>query len=105
MLRLLQSEGRVAHEYVKGGHTEVAERVGFPVILSTTTEDELIEDDSTRFLAVRVSEKPEHIRAVLKRTLQRSKPQRTDMEVWRQAIRLLGERAQEPFEFPSWLHY
>lgn len=105
MLRLLQSEGRVAHEYVSGQHTEVAERVGYPVILTTTTVDDLVEDDATRFLNIRVSEKPEHIRAVLRRTLERKEPQEPDLKVWQQAIRLLGERAKEPVEFPTWLDY
>jgi energy-coupling factor transporter ATP-binding protein EcfA2 len=105
MLRLLQSEGHFAHEYVKGEHTEVADRAGFPVIVTTTTKEDLVEDDSTRFLAVRVSEKPEHIRAVLKRSLVRRESQEPDVEVWQQAIRLLGDRAQGPFDFPRWLHY
>ena len=37
LLRILQSEGELSHEFTTGGRTKVAQRVGSPVVLTTTT--------------------------------------------------------------------
>ncbi|MGA2647833.1 MAG: hypothetical protein ABSF15_24300 [Candidatus Sulfotelmatobacter sp.] len=111
MLRILQSEGELAHEYTVGGKTKVARRSGSPVVLTTTADEVISEDDATRCLTIRVSEAPDKILAVLKASLNSSKndvePEDAEpgLEVWQQAIRLIGERANNPFEFPSWLEF
>jgi len=94
-----------------GGKTRVARRSGSPVVLITTTDEVISEEDSTRCLSIRVSEAPDKILAVLKAAISSSKndvePENAEpgLEVWQQAIRLIGERATNPFEFPSWLGY
>jgi energy-coupling factor transporter ATP-binding protein EcfA2 len=105
MIRHVQTEGEVSHEYASGDSTKVAQRVGSPVVLTTTTEHRIFEDDATRFLTVRVSESPKHILAVLKAPLRHRQPQQPRVGVWRQAIRLLGERAPKRFQPPDWLNY
>jgi hypothetical protein len=65
--RLLQSEGALNHEVtVAGGATRVASRVGAPVFLSTTTDEQVYADDETRFLSLRADESPELTREILK---------------------------------------
>ena len=108
MLRILQSEGELAHEYSVGGKTRVARRSGSPVVLTTTTEERVFEDDATRCLSIRVSETPTKILAVLKAALvsrKNANDEEPEVEVWQHAIRLIGERAKKPVEFPSWLEY
>lgn len=106
MLRILQSEGEVAHEYSVGGRTRVARRTGSPVVLTTTTEDSIFEDDATRCLSIRVSESPKKILAVLKSALNSNETNdEPKVEVWQDAVRLIGERAKKRPEFPGWLEY
>jgi energy-coupling factor transporter ATP-binding protein EcfA2 len=105
MIRLLQSEGEVAHEHSSGAGTKVSRRFGFPVVLTTSTCDKIFEDDATRFLTVRVTESPKHILAVLKAPLSRRVAHEPGVEVWQQAIRLLGERVTKLFDYPDWLGY
>jgi energy-coupling factor transporter ATP-binding protein EcfA2 len=105
LIRHVQTEGEVSHEYSAGDDTKVAQRIGSPVVLSTTTEGKIFEDDATRFLTVRVTESPKHILAVLKAPLRHRESQEPCVEVWRQAIRLLGERVPKRFPLPDWLGY
>jgi energy-coupling factor transporter ATP-binding protein EcfA2 len=106
MLRILQSEGELAHEYTVGGKTKVVQRLGSPVVVTTTTDETLFEDDSTRFLAIRVSEAPHKILAVLKNAIARSSQiEKPPVEVWQEAFRLLQKRAEKDFKFPGWLDF
>jgi energy-coupling factor transporter ATP-binding protein EcfA2 len=106
MLRILQSEGEVAHEYAVGGKTRVARRSGSPVVLTTTTEEKLFEDDATRCLTIRVSEAPNKILAVLKSALgQASKHDEPESQVWQHAIRKIRERAKRSIKLPNWLEF
>jgi hypothetical protein len=54
LLRLLQSESRISHASttIRGRQrgTRTVERIGMPVVLTTTTDDKVFTDDETRFL-------------------------------------------------------
>jgi hypothetical protein len=97
LLRILQSEGMLSHEYTVGGKTQVVKRLGSPVVVTTTTDETIFEDDSTRFLALRVSESPSKILA--------ERVEQPANEVWQEAFRLLRARASRPFSFPEWLDF
>jgi hypothetical protein len=66
--RLLQSEGALHHEAttVSGSNrgTQVTERAGAPVFISTTTDERVYEDDETRFLSIRADESEDLTRLV-----------------------------------------
>ena len=68
-IRLTQSGEDIKHEYTTiRGHrrkTEVAERVGTPVVLTTTTDERIFPDDASRFLALRVDDSPKQNLAIL----------------------------------------
>ena len=68
--RLLQSEGAIHHEATTGsGHsrgTKVTTRIGAPVILCTTTDERVYDDDETRFLSIRADESAEQSRQVFR---------------------------------------
>ena len=63
LLRLVQSEGVLTYERtsVSGPETItlVTQRVGCPVVLTTTTDERLFEDDETRFFSIWIDESPE----------------------------------------------
>ena len=105
-LRILQSEGEIAHEYTAGGKTEVTQRLGSPVVLTTTTEENIFEDDATRFLTIQIDETSEQNLAVFKAEISpRKRSEEPKLEVWRQAIRLLRDSYDGDFPFPSWFEY
>ena len=60
LLRLLQTEGGIRHEAttIRGSHrsTTTVQRIGTPVVLTTTTDDEVYADDESRFQSVWVDE-------------------------------------------------
>jgi predicted transcriptional regulator len=106
LLRILQSEGEIAHEYTAGGKTEVTQRLGSPVVLTTTTEENIFEDDATRFLTIQINETSEQNLAVFKAEISpRKRSEEPKLEVWRQAIRLLKDSYDGDFPFPSWFEY
>lgn len=106
LLRILQSEGELAHEYTTGSKTDVTRRIGSPVVLTSTTEDNIFEDDATRFLTIRIDETSAQSLAVLKAELAGEKEAvEPPVEVWQQAIRLLTDRNTKPFSFPSWFEF
>ena len=105
-LRILQSEGEIAHEYTAGGKTEVTRRSGSPVVLTTTTEESIFEDDSTRFLAIQIDETADQNLAVFKAEISgRKRSEEPKLAVWRKAIRLIKDSYEADFPFPSWLGY
>jgi hypothetical protein len=110
LLRLLQSEGRIAHEFttVHGARrgTKTAERVGMPVVLSTTTEEKVFPDDEARFLSLWVDDSPRQNLAILKA---RAKGPRVadsrDLPVWQTAMSLLKCKKGDFEHPPDWLQY
>jgi hypothetical protein len=104
LLRLLQSEGRIKHEYtvVSGRHRETAtaERIGRPVVLTTTTERKVFADDETRYLTIWSDESPEQTREILRAKIRpRPKMNTQRLTVWRAATSLLTARPGD-FEQP-----
>jgi hypothetical protein len=99
-LRISQSEGEIAHEFTVGRKTDVVRRMGTPVVMTTTTQDTVFEDDMTRFLAVSIDDSMEQNLAVLKSELNpKAEP---DLKIWQQAIQLLWDNYKQPFVFPAW---
>lgn len=106
LLRLLQSEGAIAHEYTSGGKTSVTLRLGTPVVMTTTTDETIFEDDATRFLAIGVDETAKQNLAVYKADLGGKKEsEEPPLKVWQQAVRLVMANYTQPFIFPAWFNY
>ena len=110
LLRLIQSDGRINHEFttMKGADrgTQVAERVGLPVVLTTTTDPKIYPDDETRFLSVWADETPEQNLAIV---LARASGQRAtnyqDIPAWRVATSRLACREGDFENPPSWVRF
>jgi hypothetical protein len=105
--RLLQSEGEIAHEYatVVGSDrgTAVASRKGSPVIMTTTTDDRIFEDDETRFLSIQADDSPQQTHNVIAAHFT-STPVRNDdkdLRVWHEAVRILCKKVPR-FRHPPW---
>jgi hypothetical protein len=110
LTRLLQSEGKIEHEYttVRGRElgTVVASRRGSPVIFSTTTERRVFEDDETRFLSIQADDSAEQTQMVIAAQFSPTPKvhREPDMPIWQQAIRILCKRIPQ-FRHPSWFDY
>lgn len=110
LIRLLQSEGRIAHEYTSmvGRHrgTHVAEKVGTPVVITTTTDSRVYPDDETRFLSLHVDESAAQNLAIVKAQVHReSSTIRPALKIWRCALASMT-RGEEDFQAPpAWLEY
>jgi hypothetical protein len=110
LLRLQQSEGRIVHEYstVKGASrgTKVSERLGTPVVLTSTTDEKIFIDDENRFLSIWSDESEEQTLAVCRSLLSPAGSSKGDgkpiVEVWHAVIRQL-QRRPVPKAFPEWL--
>jgi hypothetical protein len=110
LLRLAQSDGDVKHEYatVRGSRrsTEIAERPGMPVVITTTTESKVYADDETRFLSIWADESPEQNLAIV---LAKASGPRTvsnrDLPAWRMAMSLLTYKKGDFENPPAWLRY
>jgi hypothetical protein len=110
LLRLIQSEGRIEHEFatVRGSArgTKTAKRIGMPVVLSTTTDRQVFEDDETRFLSIFVDDSPKQNRAVvLARARKPRNPDYSDLPVWQKAMSLLVYTKGDFEHPPKWLQY
>jgi hypothetical protein len=102
--RLIQSQGQIKHEYttIRGGQrgTKTVQRVGMPVVLSTTTDEKVFADDETRFLSVFVDESPEqNRRIVLARSRKPRKSDCVDLPLWQKAMSLVKYKKGD-FEHP-----
>ncbi len=110
LLRLLQSDGRVSHEYttVEGPRrgTQVAERAGIPVVLTTTTDQKVYPDDETRFLSIWADESPEQNLAILIARAEGTKAiDPGDLPVWQLATSIIAYKKGDFDNPPSWLRY
>lgn len=109
LIRLQQSEGIIAHEFttIAGRHRsiEVSQRTGFPVIWTTTTKDRVFEDDETRYLSLAIDESSTQTLAIVKAQI-KGKPKvlKSDVAVWREAVRLLAQYEPEA-RFPDWFGF
>lgn len=112
LIRLQQSEGRIAHEYStvagKSRGTQVAEQIGTPVVLTTTTDNRLFPDDETRFLSLHVDESASQNLAVVKAQVlmgqgrQRISP---PLNTWRLAFACVERNEGDFHKMPDWLIY
>lgn len=110
LLRLLQSEGQIEHEAttIRGGnrHTKTVKRIGTPVVITTTTDQDVFSDDETRFLSLWVDESSEQTRAILAAQARRlPKVDDHDLSVWRTAVSLLKSKKGDFCNPPQWLEY
>jgi hypothetical protein len=110
LLRLIQSDGLVKHEFatVRGADrgTRVAERVGMPVVLSTTTQTKVFEDDETRFLSLWADESPQQNLAIVVARAERLKVNDySDLPMWQMATSLLACKEGDFEKPPSWLRW
>ncbi len=108
LLRLLQSEGRITHEYAsvigKSRGTQLAEQVGSPVVLTTTTDERVYPDDETRFLSIWVDESPAQTLAIAKSQVRSTRTAITPrISVWREALRLVRRTERDFLNPPGWL--
>ncbi len=106
LLRILQSDGEIAHEYVTSGRTKVVSRLGAPVVFTTTTEEVIIPDDATRFLMIRLEPTPNQNLAVFKAAMATERNgDEPEPEVWQEATRLIVGRYKKRFSYPDWFEY
>jgi hypothetical protein len=110
LLRLLQSEGQIKHESttVRGSRrgTQTVQRVGTPVVLTTTTDDKVFADDETRFLSLWVDESPVQTLAILTaQATGRKAVSLRDLPLWRAAMSLMTSRKGDFCNPPVWLQY
>jgi hypothetical protein len=110
LLRLLQSEGRIAHEYTvtrgRFRETATANRFGRPVVLTTTTELKVFDDDETRYLTIWSDESPEQTLEILQARIRpRPKMDEQRLAVWRAATSLLTVLPGDFEQPPTWLEF
>jgi hypothetical protein len=110
LLRLLQSDGQIKHEFtaVRGSKrsTLVADRIGMPVVLTTTTDQEIYPDDSTRFLSLDADESAEqNLRIVLASAAAPKGSGVRDLDAWRESTSLLLSKRLDFENPPVWLGY
>ncbi len=106
LLRLQQSEKTIAHEYttMRGAEraTTISERVGSPVVLTTTTESKVFTDDETRFLSAWIDDTPQQTLAIMQAQVASSTAADDySLAVWQEAVRLIGHQLVT-FRFPAW---
>jgi hypothetical protein len=110
LLRLQQSDGHTQHEFTtmngRRRGTATAERVGAPVVLTTTTDEAVYPDDETRFLSIWSDESAEQSRAiVVARAAGPTIPDRSDLPLWRLATSLIAWKSGDFETPPEWLQY
>ncbi len=108
--RLLQTQGQVTHEFtaINGAKrgTKISKRVGSPVVLSTTTDSKVFEDDETRFLSIPVDFSPKQSRRiVLARARSPRASDRRDLSLWQKATSLVQYEKGDFEDQPRWLEY
>ena len=110
LLRQMQSEGYIEYEAtnVRGQkrNTKTVTRKGTPVVITTTTDDKVFEDDETRFLSAHVTGTPEQTQRILKVQATGKKALKpVDLELWRTATSMLCPRPGDFQRPPGWLNY
>jgi len=110
LLRLLQTEGKIAHEATsiarKHAGTRIVEKHAMPVVITTTTDDQIFEDDSTRFLMTYVDQSPEQTLAIAKSRIRtNSQGLSPHLGVWQHAIGQITTRDGDFQKPPQWLEF
>ncbi len=110
LLRLLQTEGKIAHEATaiagKRAGTRVVEKHATCAVMTTTTEDQIFEDDCTRFLATYVDQSPEQTLAIAKSRIQTDSQRLSPrLRVWQHAVGLITTGEGDFQKPPQWLEF
>ena len=109
LIRLAQTEGLLTDEStVSCGRwrtTSITERIGRPVVMTTTSELKIPVDDLSRFQIVWADESEAQTRRVLKsRTCAPPEPvDARELDVWRKATSLLVSKKKDFQQPPRWL--
>jgi len=109
LIRLAQTEGVLTDETSvlegRSRSTAITERVGRPVVMSTTSESKIAVDDLSRFQVVWADESPaQSLRVMRSRASAPPEPIRTgELEVWHKAMSLLVAREGDFLRPPKWL--
>jgi len=86
--------------------TRIAQRVGIPVVLTTTTDEEVFADDETRFLSCHIDTSPEQSLAILRARAKGTKIiDEQDLPVWQAAMSQLKCGKNDFQHPPKWLDY
>jgi hypothetical protein len=106
LLRLQQSEKLISHEFATirgaGRGTEVSEREGSPVVLTTTTESKVFTDDETRFLSIWIDDSAHQTLAIMQAQVAGANASvEPSLPIWQETARIIGRR-KVAFRFPSW---
>jgi hypothetical protein len=106
LLRLLQSEGCLKYEFatMNGGEreTQLVQRSGQIVVITTTTANSIFEDDETRFLSLWSDTSEKQTRAVLLSGLgQKSTGNSYERAVIRKAVSIIHQHEVE-LSLPRW---
>ena len=109
LLRLLQSEGEIAHEYttVKGAErgTAITRREGLLTVFTSTTQRKVYEDDETRYLSIWIDTSTQQTLEILKAKLRPGgSAEQVPVKVFREAFRIITARAAS-FSYPKWFDY
>jgi hypothetical protein len=110
LTRLLQSEGRIDHEFAfavgKVRGTVVASRQGIPVVFTTTTEDRVFQDDETRFLSIQADDSAKQTQQVINAYFSPEPKQCSGeaLPVWHEALRILSKNIPK-FRHPEWFAF
>src|SRR5580704_17998911 len=87
-------------------NTKVAQRVGIPVVITTTTDQEVFADDETRFVSCWIDISREQSLAILEARARGPKTiDRRDLPIWRAAMSLLKYKKGDFEHPPKWLQY
>jgi len=110
LLRLLQSEGHITHEFTTIGAgrsgTRTVKQVGNPVVLTTTTASEVYRDDETRFVSCPISTSRAQTLAIYQARAEGPRIRKTtDLPVWWAATFMLKYEKDDFEHNPPWLRY
>jgi hypothetical protein len=109
LMRLLQSEGQISHEYttISGNRrgTSTAVRRGSPVVLSTTTDAKVFEDDETRFMSIWADESPKQTLEILRSQSRARAPKKDQLRRWREFFGNMYITDDDFQDMPVWLDY
>jgi len=109
-IRLTQSGETVKHEYTnitgRRRKTEIVERVGIPVVLTTTTAEHIFADDASRFLRLKVDDSRRQSLAIcLARARAPRSKDTSDLPAWQVAMSKIKFKLGDFQNPPKWLSY
>lgn len=86
--------------------TRVTQRVGIPVVITTTTDEQVFADDETRFLFCYIDTSPGQSLAILRARAKVPKViDRSDLPLWQGSMSSLKSGKHDFQHPPKWLDY